>query len=82
LHIKISDSGCGISEVEIEKLFQPFYSTKRNGTGLGLAISKRIIESHRGRIIVKSEIRKGSVFTLVIPDNLEDEYEANGKIPL
>ncbi len=82
LHIKISDSGCGIPEIEIEKLFLPFYSTKRNGTGLGLAISKRIIESHRGRIIVKSEIGKGSVFTLVIPDNLEDEYEANGKIPV
>jgi two-component system NtrC family sensor kinase len=82
LHIKVSDSGCGIPDVEIEKLFQPFYSTKRNGTGLGLAISKRIIESHRGRIIVKSEIGKGSVFTLVIPDNLEDEYEADGKIPM
>jgi two-component system NtrC family sensor kinase len=82
LHIKVSDSGCGIREVEIEKLFQPFYSTKRNGTGLGLAISKRIIESHRGRIIVKSEIGKGSVFTLVIPDNLEDEYESNSNIPM
>ena len=80
LHIKISDSGCGISEAQMEKLFQPFYSTKRNGTGLGLAISKRIIESHRGRIIVSSEVGKGSLFTLVIPNNLEDEYEANSKI--
>jgi two-component system NtrC family sensor kinase len=76
LYIKVSDSGCGFPEVEIEKLFQPFYSTKRTGTGLGLAISKRIIESHRGRIIVSSEVGKGSIFTLVIPDNLEDEYEA------
>lgn len=76
LYIKVSDSGCGFPEVEIEKLFQPFYSTKRTGTGLGLAISKRIIESHNGRIIVSSEEGKGSTFTLVIPNMLKDEYEA------
>lgn len=76
LYIKVSDSGCGFPEVEIEKLFQPFYSTKRTGTGLGLAISKRIVESHSGRIIVSSEVGKGSIFTLVIPNNLEDDYEA------
>jgi len=73
LYIKVSDSGCGIPEVDIEKLFHPFYSTKRNGTGLGLAISKRIMESHKGRIDVSSEVGKGSIFTLVIPNNLEDE---------
>jgi signal transduction histidine kinase len=73
LYIKISDSGCGIPEVDMEKIFQPFYSTKRNGTGLGLAISKRIIESHKGRITVSSEVGKGSIFTFVIPHNLEDE---------
>jgi len=76
LYIKVSDSGCGFPEVEIEKLFQPFYSTKRTGTGLGLAISKRIIESHNGRIIVSSEEGKGSTFTLVIPNKLNDELRS------
>jgi two-component system NtrC family sensor kinase len=76
LYIKVSDSGCGFPEVEIEKLFQPFYSTKRTGTGLGLAISKRIIESHNGRIIVSSEEGKGSTFTLVIPNKLNDELQS------
>ncbi len=80
LRIKISDSGCGIPEADREKLFQPFYSTKRNGTGLGLAISRKIIESHKGRIIVSSEVGKGSVFTLAIPDNLENEYEVKSQI--
>ncbi|MDP3297221.1 MAG: ATP-binding protein [Thermodesulfovibrionia bacterium] len=65
--IAISDTGKGISQEEISRLFDPFYTTKPMGMGLGLAISKKIIEDHGGRIIVESEISKGTTFTVSLP---------------
>ncbi len=69
LHIRVIDNGRGIPADEIEKVFEPFYTRKKQGTGLGLAISKRIVEAHYGRITVRSEEGKGSTFTVVIPEN-------------
>lgn len=66
VHISISDTGSGIAQSEIEKIFRPFYTTKHQGTGLGLAITRGIVERHGGRLQVKSEVGRGSVFTLVI----------------
>jgi signal transduction histidine kinase len=71
LHIKVSDTGHGMSPSEMEKIFEPFYTTKKHGTGLGLAISKRIIEGHNGQIKVLSEYGKGTTFTVVIPQSME-----------
>ncbi len=67
--IKFTDTGCGISEENMKKLFQPFFSTKEtgHGTGLGLSISYGIIRKHNGKINVCSEIGKGSTFTIVLP---------------
>jgi len=48
VEIIVSDTGCGISDADKEKIFSPFFTTKRHGTGLGLCISKRIIEDHEG----------------------------------
>jgi signal transduction histidine kinase len=67
IEVKISDTGDGITEERRKKLFNPFFTTKKNGTGLGLAITYRIIENHRGRIDVASEPGKGSTFTVRIP---------------
>jgi signal transduction histidine kinase len=67
VHIEIEDSGVGMSEAEIEKLFTPFYTTKPSGTGLGLAISKQIIEEHLGSVSVESRPDKGSTFYLHLP---------------
>jgi len=66
---KFTDTGCGISEENMKKLFQPFFSTKEtgHGTGLGLSISYGIIRKHNGKINVSSEIGKGSTFTIVLP---------------
>ena len=61
------DSGEGIHEEIIDKIFLPFYTTKEGGSGLGLAIVHRIIEGHNGRIYVKSKPGKGAQFTLYIP---------------
>ena len=69
LHIRVTDTGHGISPHEMEKVFEPFYTSKKQGTGLGLAISKRIIEAHNGSISVSSEVGTGSAFTVVLPRN-------------
>ena len=74
-HVKLSiqDNGPGIPRDELEKIFEPFYTTKPGGTGLGLAICKQIIESHNGKIEVKSEQGKGSTFIILLPKNKQGE---------
>jgi len=76
VEIEVSDTGCGFAEEEMEKILQPFYSTKKAGTGLGLAISNGIIEAHRGRIHVSSREGEGSTFVLEIPADLSEELVA------
>jgi len=68
-HLKISftDSGVGIPEEEIERVFTPFHSTKEHGTGLGLAIVFKIVEAHRGRIEVESRVGAGTTFSVHLP---------------
>lgn len=67
--VSISDTGCGIPEETLGRIFDPFYTTKPigRGTGLGLAISYRIIEKHNGRIEVQSLLGQGTTFRVVLP---------------
>ncbi|MBC8017809.1 MAG: Cache 3/Cache 2 fusion domain-containing protein [Verrucomicrobia bacterium] len=67
-HVRIAfiDSGCGIPAEHIEKIFEPFYTTKERGTGLGLAITRQIIEQHHGQIHIKSEPGKGTTVTVTL----------------
>jgi len=65
--INIADTGRGIPPEDLEKVFEPFFSTKRQGTGLGLAIVHQIIESHGGDIIVESEEGMGTTFQITLP---------------
>ena len=67
LKIKILDTGMGIPDESIKKLFLPFYTTKDKGTGLGLALVHKIILSHGGRIEVESKVGKGSSFSVLLP---------------
>lgn len=67
--IIVSDTGEGISPDNLEKMFQPFFSTKAQGTGLGLAISKKIILAHGGLINVESEKLVGTQVTIDLPRN-------------
>ena len=68
VEIKIKDSGCGIPQENISKLFEPFFSTKgQKGTGLGLAIVWGIIDNHNGTIDVESEVGKGTTFSIKLP---------------
>lgn len=67
LSIEVEDNGAGISEVEMSKLFIPFYTSRDDGTGLGLPISKRIVEQHGGEISIKSQLGKGTSMTITLP---------------
>ncbi len=75
--ILIQDYGEGISLEDINKIFDPFYTTKHSGIGLGLAISKRIIEGYGGGISVKSRLTEGTVFYISLPVNNREMKEFN-----
>jgi two-component system, cell cycle sensor histidine kinase and response regulator CckA len=65
--ISIQDSGTGISEQNLAKIFDPYFTTKQKGSGLGLATSYSIIRNHGGIIEVQSEVSRGSTFTIYLP---------------
>ncbi len=67
IKVEISDEGIGISKENLEKVFDPYFTTKPKGSGLGLATTYSIIKKHEGYITVDSEIGKGSTFTLYLP---------------
>jgi CheY-like chemotaxis protein len=86
----ISDTGCGIKEEHLLKIFDPFFSTKGSGgTGLGLSVSHGLISAHKGEITVNSKIGKGTTFVIRLPitkiveENLVEEepvqYKGGGK---
>lgn len=67
--LRVEDSGCGMGEETLKKIFDPFYTTKNSGegTGLGLATVKAIVEENKGGIRVKSEVGKGTYFDIFFP---------------
>jgi len=69
VQIVFADTGCGIPEENLSKIFDPFFTTKaeKKGTGLGLAVSYGIIERHRGRSEVQSEVNRGTTVTIHLP---------------
>jgi two-component system sensor histidine kinase AtoS len=76
VRIDISDSGKGIREELLDKVFQPFFTTKAKGSGLGLAISRQLIEQHKGSIRVANRPGEGVVFTILLPVRGEGEAAA------
>ena len=65
--IQCQDNGCGIPTEIVDKLYEPFFTTKENGTGLGLAVSKRIIEAHNGTIDITSDHTNGTIVSITLP---------------
>ncbi len=65
--IDVIDNGCGISPKTIERIFDPYYSTKKDGSGLGLPIVNQIIIAHGGGIAISSEVGFGTQFTITLP---------------
>jgi signal transduction histidine kinase len=67
VEVSISDTGVGIKEDSLPKVFEPYFSTKQAGFGLGLAVTKKIVEEHKGSIEVQSHVDRGTTFTLKLP---------------
>ena len=74
--IHVRDTGCGVPAEQFEAVFEPFFTTKKDvqqngrpGAGLGLTICRDIIEEHRGRITVESEVGRGTTFTITLPSS-------------
>jgi hypothetical protein len=67
VEISVADTGPGIPPEHLERIFRPFYTTKRGGTGLGLSLCRRIMAAHGGTLSAESELKKGSRFIIRIP---------------
>ena len=77
VEIAFADTGMGIPEEILPKIFSPLFTTKAQGMGFGLAICKRIIESHGGTITVKTAVNKGTTFTITLP--IKPKVEVGGE---
>lgn len=73
--VDVIDTGRGIPEADLPRLFEAFYSTRKNGTGLGLPAARRIVEEHGGRITVHSEVGRGSCFSMHLPFNAAEHHD-------
>lgn len=67
MEITFADTGCGIPESTMRKIFDPLFTTKAKGIGLGLSVCQSIVERHGGRIKVHSEVGKGTTFSVLLP---------------
>ncbi len=67
VQVQIADNGSGISEENMNKVFEPYFTGKKSGMGIGLASTLNIVQSHQGRVDVQSDVGVGTVFTLTFP---------------
>jgi len=67
LQLVIEDTGCGMSEEQVRKVFEPFYTTKSKGFGLGMPYAKRVVEAHHGSIMIESHEEVGTTVTVKLP---------------
>jgi PAS domain S-box-containing protein len=73
LELQIQDSGTGIPPENLDRIFDPFFTTNKNGSGLGLSVVHQIVEKHSGCISVKSEVNRGTTFTIAFKNASEKE---------
>jgi len=67
VRVEVEDTGVGIPAHALERVYEPFFTTRQKGTGLGLAIAHRIVQDHQGKMDVQSEEGKGTLFTVTLP---------------
>jgi len=77
--LSVSDTGTGLTREECERLFTPYYTTKRHGTGLGLAIVQSVVSDHHGKITVESEPGRGTTFRIELPVEMPQTRPHPGK---
>ncbi|PWB43994.1 MAG: hypothetical protein C3F12_12210 [Candidatus Methylomirabilota bacterium] len=80
VQVQVSDTGCGIAEADLEKIFLPFFTTKPKGAGLGLAIVERILERHGARVSLTSRVGQGTTFTLLFTRRGRDAASGEGEV--
>ena len=75
-HVAVAfrDEGEGIAGDQLDRIFEPFFTSKPNGIGLGLSVSKKIVEAHNGRIEVASEPGEGTTFTVIFPRQADEQH--------
>jgi len=73
VHLHVTDTGSGIAREDLDRIFQPYYSTRADGTGLGLPAVRRIVTEHKGTLEVHSEVGRGTRFTIHLPPAEEEE---------
>jgi two-component system, cell cycle sensor histidine kinase and response regulator CckA len=84
LHVRVADTGSGMTKEQLAHLFEPLFTTKKGGTGLGLAVSYQIVAQHDGVISAESEPGRGTTFHLLLPSALpavETLEESPAKLP-
>lgn len=79
VQIEVRDSGVGIPETNLEDIFNPFFTTKKDGSGLGLSISHQIVQEHGGYIVVESQVGRGTTFFINLPVRQPGQREAKGR---
>ena len=77
--VKVADTGSGIPPENLDRVFEPYFSTKETGTGLGLAIVKKIVDDHHGAIEVESASGKGTTFRVALPVATHEETSKGGE---
>lgn len=73
LLLQVIDQGCGIDPTLRQRIFEPFFTTREMGRGMGLSVAHGIVQSHRGQIVVESELGRGSTFSVWLPASNEPE---------
>ena len=78
VYVKVTDNGSGIDSEDLPRIFDPFFTRKSTGTGLGLSVSYKIMESHKGSIVVSSKSGEGAIFIIQLPAEEMKEERLNG----
>ena len=78
VRISVQDNGCGMTEDQMSKIFEPYYTTKSSGTGLGLTVLFKIMKQHGGDVTVHSSYGEGSEFILQIPVPQNERFRLPG----
>jgi two-component system nitrogen regulation sensor histidine kinase NtrY len=78
VRVEVTDTGAGLTSEECERLFTPYYTTKRHGTGLGLAIVQSVVSDHHGKISVESAKGSGATFRIELPVRPQDSEPVHG----
>jgi two-component system sensor kinase FixL len=72
VRVAVQDSGVGVDEKDVDRMFQPLYTTKAEGLGMGLAIARTIVDAHRGRLEAVNNKEGGATFRFALPAATED----------